>query len=125
MFMRIMRLPACVSNMCMRKLFYEKDSFVLGKKMQKLCGNTKGLIYGGKINDNMTIVNSNLEICGIETIADLEMSFHIFDSESWETYLDTELVQINTSAQEGYAYEYDDTTEQVNGTKGTMMLLGA
>ena len=64
---------------------------------------------GKKINDNMTIMNSDLEICGIETIADLEMSFHIFDSESWETYLDTELVQINTSAQEGYVYEYDDT----------------
>ena len=51
MFMRIVQLPACVSNMCMRKLFYEKDSFVLGKKMQKLCRNTKGLIYGGKINE--------------------------------------------------------------------------
>jgi len=64
---------------------------------------------GKKANDTLTFSSSDLELCGIDTIADMEFSFHIFTSEDWETYLDTALVQIKTSIADSYTYTYDDS----------------
>ena len=64
---------------------------------------------GKKANDAMTFSNSELEACGIDTIADMEFSFHIFTTEDWDTYLDTSVIQLKTSAAETYEYTYDDS----------------
>lgn len=66
---------------------------------------------GKKANDKLTFSSSDLELCGIDTIADMEFSFHIFTSEDWETYLDTALIQIKTSIADSYTYTYDDSGE--------------
>lgn len=63
---------------------------------------------GKKANDTLVFSSSDLDTCGIETIADMEFSFHIFTSEDWKTYLDSELIQIKTSAADGYSYSYND-----------------
>lgn len=75
---------------------------------------------GKKANDSLTFMSSSIETCGIETIADMEFQFHIFDSDSWDTYLDSGLIRINTSAAENFEYTYDDTGVSVyddNGVK--------
>lgn len=64
---------------------------------------------GKKSNTSLLLLRSDLERCGIDTIADIAFSLHIFDSESWDTYLDTDLYQLTTSAAEGFAYAYDDS----------------
>ncbi len=64
---------------------------------------------GKKANDTLTFSSSDLELCGIDAIADMEFSFHIFTSEDWETYLDTALVQMKTSIADSYTYTYDDS----------------
>lgn len=64
---------------------------------------------GKKANDELTIMNSSLELCKIETIADIEFSFHVFTSDDWEDILDSEQVQIKTSAYNTYEYSYDDS----------------
>ncbi len=66
---------------------------------------------GKKVNDEITIMSSELESAGITTIADLEFSFHIFTSDDWDTYVDTEPVIIKTSAADTYDYAYDDSGE--------------
>lgn len=75
---------------------------------------------GKKANDSLTFVNTDLELCGIETIADMEMSFHIFTTEGWDDYLDTDAIQLKTSAADGFVYNYDDSGEvayEGNGVK--------
>lgn len=75
---------------------------------------------GKKSNDELIFSSSDLEACGIDTIADMELSFHIFNSESWDTYLDTELISLTTDAAESYTYTYDDSGELLydgNGIK--------
>lgn len=67
------------------------------------------VVNGKKANDSMTIMDSDLEDCGIATITDIEFSFHIFTSEDWETYLDTDMIQIKTSAAETHQQTYDDS----------------
>ncbi len=78
------------------------------------------VVNGKKANDSLTILKADLESCGIETIADLEFSFHIFTTSDWETYLDTPKIQLKTSAAETYAYTFDDSGDvayEGNGLK--------
>lgn len=66
---------------------------------------------GKKANDALTLMSSDLERCGIGTVADLEFSLHVFTSEDWADYLDTDLIQLKTAAADGFAYAYDDSGE--------------
>lgn len=68
---------------------------------------------GKKANDSLTFYSSDLELCGIETIAEAEWMFHIFTSDGWDTYLDTNLVQVETSAASEYNYQYDDSGTEI------------
>lgn len=75
---------------------------------------------GKKANDSLTFMRSSLEACGIETIADMEFSFHCFLSDDWSTYLDTAPICLRTSAADTYEYSYDDsgsTAYEANGIK--------
>lgn len=69
------------------------------------------VVSGKKANDEIIFMSSDLEACGIETVADMEFAFHIFTTEDWETYLDTPSIQLKTSAAETYEYTYDDSGE--------------
>ncbi len=64
---------------------------------------------GKKSNEDITFISTGLEASGIEHIADIELSFYVFDSESWETYFESDLVTIRTADGEKYDYTYDDS----------------
>lgn len=63
---------------------------------------------GKKANDKLTFTNSDLKQCGIETIANLCFSLHIFYSDSWENFMDTPEIELRTNQYEGYAFQFDD-----------------
>lgn len=63
---------------------------------------------GKKVNDEVSFMNSSLEACGIETITDIELSFHIFTTEGWDTLDDSDLIQLQTSAAGSHQQAYDD-----------------
>lgn len=67
------------------------------------------VVSGKKANDEIVFMSSELEACGIETIADMEFAFHIFTTADWEDYLDTAPIQIKTAAAETYEYRFDDS----------------
>lgn len=67
------------------------------------------VIQGKKANDSLVFMKTDLEASGIKTIADMEFSFHIFTTEGWEDYLDTQFIQLKTSAAETYEYAFDDS----------------
>ena len=78
------------------------------------------VVNGKKANDSLTFMQSDFEACGIEAIADMEIAFHIFDMADWETYLDTDAIQIRTSIADTFEYTYDDNGElayEGNGIK--------
>ncbi len=66
------------------------------------------VVNGKKANDNLTFMSSDLESCGIETIADIEFSLHIFTSDSWDDFIDTPQIQLRTSAFDSYEYVFDN-----------------
>ena len=77
---------------------------------------------GKKANDTITFLSSDLELCGIETIADMEFSFHIFTTEGWDTVLDSQQVQIKTSAADTYSYTYEHPGTQVYEGSGIKVI---
>ena len=78
---------------------------------------------GKKANDELTFMKSDLEAAGITTIADMEFYFHVFNSETWDTYLDSESVIIKTSAAEGFVYEYDNSGDLVFNENGVEIVV--
>lgn len=78
---------------------------------------------GKKANDSLTFVKSDLEACGIETIADVEVAFHIFDTAEWKPYLDTDAIQLKTSAADTFEYVYDDSGELAYGGNGVKIVV--
>lgn len=102
------------------KLFIENNS---GKDLTFQCRNTSvngymiepmmsiDVVNGKKANDSLTLMQSDLDACNINTIADIEFSFHIFTTADWENYLDTPQIQLKTSVADTYEYSFDASGE--------------
>lgn len=71
------------------------------------------VVNGKKANSGLTFMEADLDACGIETIADMEFTFHIFDTAEWEDYLNTQPIRVETSAADTYEYLYDDSGDPV------------
>lgn len=64
------------------------DMSINGFMMNPLFSTT---IYNGKMAiDDITILSSDLEENGIESIENVELKFHIYDTDSYETIADSE-----------------------------------
>ena len=81
------------------------------------------VVDGKKANDSLTFLSADLEACGIETIAEMEFSIHIFTTEEWENYLDTPAIQLKTSAFDGFEYAFDDSGELAYETDGIRIVV--
>ncbi|MDO5118397.1 MAG: hypothetical protein Q4D34_07920 [Eggerthellaceae bacterium] len=78
---------------------------------------------GKKAKDAITFVKSSLELSDIDAIADIELTFHIFSSDNWSTYLDTEPVTLRTSIADEYNYEYDDSGAMLYDDEGLQIIV--
>lgn len=79
------------------------------------------VVAGKQANDAITFLASDLEACGITTIADMEFFFHIFD-DSFITFLDSDTVKVRTSAADTYQYRYDDSGEELHSENGVRIV---
>ena len=52
---------------------------------------------GKKNNDAIKFMSSQLTENGIKTLGTIELSFHVFNSDTWDTIFDTETITIKTS----------------------------
>lgn len=66
---------------------------------------------GKKSNTEITFTTSGLKECGIDTFANMEFSFHIFTTDGWDDYLDTDAITVETSAAATYTQTIDDSGE--------------
>lgn len=77
---------------------------------------------GKKANDSLTFETSGLKECGIENIANMEFYFHIFDSESWDEIVDTDVISIDTSIASTYTQAVDDSGEVLLDSNGVKIV---
>lgn len=77
---------------------------------------------GKKANDSLTFETSGLRDCGIDTIATMEFYFHIFDTETWDEVVDTDVIKIETSAAATYVQQVDDSGEVLVDSNGVKIV---
>nr|MCR5796728.1 hypothetical protein [Eubacterium sp.] len=77
---------------------------------------------GKKANDSLTFETSGLKECGIENIATMEFYFHIFDSETWDEIVDTNVIKLDTSIADGYVQNYDDSGDILLDNNGIKII---
>lgn len=77
---------------------------------------------GKKANDSLTFQTSGLKDSGIEQIAEMEFSFYIFDSDTWDTILETDLITVRTSIADGYVQNYDDSGNLLVEAEGVKII---
>lgn len=70
-----------------------RDCSVNGFMIEPTC--SADVAAGKKANDNMTWFSSDFEENSIETIDTIEFYFHIFDSDEWETIVDSDIISLN------------------------------
>lgn len=63
---------------------------------------------GKKANEDLTITSSSLKNSGITQIADIELSFHIFESNDWLKSYDSDMIKISTSIAGEYEYSFNE-----------------
>lgn len=78
---------------------------------------------GMKSNEGLELFESDLELAGIETIADVEWNFHIFDSDSWLDDWDSSTIRLETSAAATYEYTYDDSGDVIYDQDGLTFIV--
>lgn len=77
---------------------------------------------GKKANDTLSFMSSQFEECGVEKIANMELSFHIFDTETWEENIDSSMISIDTSIADTYEQPVDDSGEVLVDTNGVKIV---
>ena len=66
---------------------------------------------GKKTNETMTLSSSQLKAAGIDVIGQVEVYFHIYDSDSYDTIANTDCVLIKTSLFDQMDTKADDSGE--------------
>lgn len=77
---------------------------------------------GKKSNTEITFTTSGLKECGIDIFANMEFSFHIFTTDGWDDYLDTDAVTVETSAAATYTQTVDDSGEVFYDSDGIKII---
>ncbi len=77
---------------------------------------------GKKANASISFTSETLEACGIDQIATIELSFHIFNSASWDNYFDSSQIVLNTSVAESYTQEVDESGQLVYDEGGIKII---
>lgn len=63
---------------------------------------------GKKTNETMELYSTELNAAGIDTIGQIEVYFHIYDSDTWENIADTDCITIKTSMYDQMDVTVDD-----------------
>ena len=81
------------------------------------------VVNGKKANDELIIMANSLEKAGISTIADIEFSFHVSETSSFDSLFDSDLIQLKTSAADSYEYTFDDSGDVVYDEGGVKIVV--
>jgi len=76
---------------------------------------------GKKANESISLMNSEVEQSGIETIAELQFFLQVQDPESWETLATSELITLTTSAA-GLEQPIDDAGDELYNANGIRII---
>ncbi len=77
---------------------------------------------GKKVNDAMTLTSSEMEDCGITSITDLAFTLHVFNTDTWESVIDTPVIELKTNLNGTVSQTYDDSGNVVYDANGVRII---
>lgn len=77
-----------------------------------------GVAAGKKANQVMYLSNTELEAAGIDSVAQIEAYFHVYDTDTYETLFDTGCITIQTSEYENMDTVADDSGFELYNADG-------
>lgn len=72
---------------------------------------------GKKAKETMTLMSSEMDAAGIDTVAEVAFWLHIYDSDSFKDIDDSDLITLRTSVADTYVQEVDDSGELIYSDK--------
>ncbi len=73
---------------------------------------------GKKANETLNLSSSGLKAAGISEVGQVEVYFHVYDSDSWDGIFDTDVVTIKTSAFDSMDTTPDDSGKELYNEGG-------
>lgn len=73
---------------------------------------------GKKVNDGINFLKSDLRRAQIDKIKDIEFYFHIFDGDTWETIVDSDVIKLTTSVESSFEQVYTTSGKTVYESNG-------
>lgn len=78
---------------------------------------------GEKVNDELTVLNSDLESAGIETIQYFSFKLRVIDSADWAKTFNTDTIRIETDANPAFIQKVDDSGTVLVEQKGVRIIM--
>ena len=78
---------------------------------------------GEKVNDELTVLNSDLESAGIETIQYFSFNLRVIDSADWAKTFITDTIRIETDANPAFIQKVDDSGTVLVEQKGVRIIM--
>jgi hypothetical protein len=67
------------------------------------------VVAGKKANDSIILSETDLDMASITVLKDIEFTFHIFDTKSFDKIVNSDTVKISTTADSSFIQDYDDS----------------
>jgi len=77
---------------------------------------------GEKEKCSMILSKTDMQNCGITTVASMELAFRIFEASNWKQYLNTAPVTLETTAAKGFTYTFQHEGVTIHADNGVKIL---
>lgn len=89
-------LKVCIENSTQKNITVQTNGVSVNGIMTETIFSCD-VAAGKSANDGITLLSSDLKQAGITNIQNVELTLHVFDSDSWDTIFDSDTITISTS----------------------------
>lgn len=110
-------IKVLVENNSTKNVLITTDSVSVNGYMMPYASLYAEVAAGKKSNESLTIMSSELDQAGIETVAEMQFYIKVSDADSWDSLATSDLITLNTSAA-GLEQPVDDSGDVLYDSNG-------
>ncbi|MBQ9167330.1 MAG: hypothetical protein IJX67_02840 [Oscillospiraceae bacterium] len=111
-----------VSNETDKNIVVASRDLSVNGYMLSASGLYSDVAAGKKAIETMTLISSELSEAGIETVADIEFTLAVHDSDTFEDIDTSDLIKLSTSVAEGFTQPIDDSGDVIYDANGVRVI---
>ena len=115
-------ISVAVSNESAKNICVTTNDLSVNGYMLSSSGLYAEAAAGKKAYESITLMSSELDEAGIETVAEVEFCLNIYDSETFDDIDNTDLIKLSTSAAENFNQPIDDSGDIIYDANGVRVI---